>query len=327
MTRYRGTLLLLACVTAWVLSSPWTALAQDTAGPRNWSWGSGDEQGAGNLITPQSILDALSLVSQGEVIELSHEVVAGAPLIPGLQPPFGLRMHLTTGASVQMFAQDMGATNGVGVNLEQVELTMHVSTHVDAIGHVSIGNTLYGGASGEESVSDNGLSYAGIEKAPPFIARAILIDLAAYKGVGRLDAGYAIQPEDLEGALRAQGVDVSEGTIVLIHTGSDETFLEDPEAHAASSPGLSLDAARWLSSRRVIAVGADNHALEVQPGETPGVLFPVHQHLIVNQGIYIIENMKLDELAERRIFESTLIMLPTKFKGATGAPVRIIALL
>ena len=97
-----------ACVTAWIVSAPWTALAQDTAGPRNWSWGSGDEQGAGNLITPQSILEALSLVSQGEVIELSHEVVAGAPLIPGLQPPYGFRIHLTTGTSVPMFAQDMG---------------------------------------------------------------------------------------------------------------------------------------------------------------------------------------------------------------------------
>ena len=122
-------------------------------------------------------------------------------------------------------------------------------------------------------------------------------------------------------------MEVSEGTIVLIHTGSDETFLERPEAHAESTPGLSLEAARWLSSQRVIAVGADNHALEVLPGKTPDVMFPVHQHLLVNQGIYIMENMKLDELAARWPFESTLIMLPTKFKGATGAPVRIIALL
>ena len=114
--------------------------------------------------------------------------------------------------------------------------------------------------------------------------------------------------------------------IALVHTGSDDTFLNDPVAHAASSPGLTLDAARWLSSRRVVAVGGDNQTLEVQPGEEEGVLFPVHQHFIVNQGIYIIENMKLDELAERRIYESTVIILPMKFRGATGSPVRIIAL-
>ena len=201
-------------------------------------------------------------------------------------------------------------------------MTSHVSTHIDALGHIGIGDTLYGGASANESVSDGGLSHGGIEQTPPFITRAVLIDVAAYKGVDRLDAGYAIQAADLEGALQAQGVDVSEGIIVLIHTGSDDTFLNSPEAHAASSPGLSLDAGRWLSRHRVVAVGADNHALEVQPGEVDGVLFPVHQHLLVNQGIYIIENMKLDELAERRVFESTLIMLPTKFTGATGAPVK-----
>ena len=215
MTRYRGTLVLLGCVTAWIVSMPCTALAQDSAGPRQWSWGSGDERGAGNLITPESILEALSQVTRGEVIELSHDVVEGAPFIPGLQPPYGFGMHLTTGTSVQMFAQNMGATNGIGVNLEQVELTMHVSTHIDAIGHISIGNTLYGGATGDASVSENGISHGGIEKAPPFIVRAILIDVAAYKGVDRLDPGYAIQPDDLEGALQRQGVDVSEGTIVL----------------------------------------------------------------------------------------------------------------
>ena len=43
-------------------------------------------------------------------------------------------------------------------------------------------------------------------------------------------------------------------------------------------------------------------------------------------GIYLIENMKLDELAERKIFESTVIMLPTRYRGATGSPVRVIAL-
>ncbi len=327
MTRYRGMVLLCGLATAWIMSPVALVVAQDVTGPRHWPWPSGDQRGAGNLMTSESILAALSQVTQGEVIELSHEIAEGAPFIPGVQPPYRLRMHLTSDRTVESFAQDMGATNQIGINLERVEMTMHVGTHIDAIGHISVGDTLYAGASGDEGVSDTGISHGGIEKAPPFIARAVLIDVAAYKGVEQLDAGYAITPEDLEGALEAQDVTLSEGIIALIHTGADETFLNDPEAHAGATPGLSLDAARWLSSRRVVAVGGDNHALEVQPGETPGVVFPVHQHLIVNQGIYIVENMELDELAKRRIFESTLIMLPTKFKGATGTPVRVIALL
>ena len=315
-----------ACLLALVLSAL-PLLAQDAQGPRNWSWGDADERGAGNLITPESILEALSAVERGEVIELSHEVVEGAPHIPGLQPAYKLGMHLTSDATVEKFAEEMSATNGIGVNLERIEMTTHVSTHIDAIGHISVGDTLYSGASGKETVAVNGLAHGGIEKAPPFIARAVLIDVARYKGVDRLEAGYAITPEDLEGALKAQGSQITRGVIALLHTGSDESFLADPHAHAESTPGISLDAARWLSSRRVIAVGGDNHGVEVLPGETPGELFPVHQHLITNQGIYMIENMKLDELAARKAYESTVIILPTKFKGATAAPVRIIALL
>ena len=73
MTRYTGTFVLLGCVTAWIVSPPWTALAQDPAGPRQWSWGSGDEQGAGNLVTPESILETLSQVTRGEIIALSPD--------------------------------------------------------------------------------------------------------------------------------------------------------------------------------------------------------------------------------------------------------------
>ena len=301
--------------------------AQQATGPRSWSWGPDDELGAANQITSESILEALAAVQKGDIIELSHEVVEGAPFIPGLQPEYKIGMHLTSPATVEMFAEQFSATNGIGINLERIEMTTHVGTHIDAIGHISEADTLYGGASGDETVSSSGLGHGGIEKAPPFIARAVLIDVAGYKNVQGLEAGYAITPEDLEGALKRQKSKVIEGAIVLIHTGADETFVSTPEEHAKSTPGINLEAARWLSSRRVVAVGADNHAVEVEPGKIPGVAFPVHQHFITNQGVYMIENMKLDELAERRIYESTVIILPIKFKGATGSPVRVIALL
>jgi len=177
-----------ACLLALVLAA-FPLLAQDPTGPRAWSWGDGDERGAGNLITPASILEALSAVTTGEVIELSHDVAEGAPHIPGLQPEYKLGMHLTSDATTAKFAEEMSATNGIGVNLERIEMTTHVSTHIDAIGHISIGDTLYSGASGKETVAASGITYGGIEKAPPFIARAVLIDVAGYKGVGRLEAG------------------------------------------------------------------------------------------------------------------------------------------
>ncbi len=316
-----------ALVLVTCISLTYFATAQESIGPRNWSWPDGDERGAGNLITAASILDALAQVKTGEVIELSHEVAQGAPHIPGLQPPYVFSMYLNAPRFVQMAREHMGATNGIGVNLERIELTTHVGTHIDALGHITIRDEMYNGVSESVGVLDQGLQHAGIEKAPPFIARAVLIDVAAYRGVSLLKPGFAIQPDDLEGALRRQGVTIRKGVIALIHTGSHKTFLENPVQHADTTPGISMAAARWLSSRKVVAVGADNHAIEVLPGEDPKLAFPVHQHLIVNQGIYLIENMKLDVLADRKINESTLIMLPAKFRGATGSPVRVIALL
>jgi kynurenine formamidase len=94
-------------------------------------------------------------------------------------------------------------------------------------------------------------------------------------------------------------VAVLEGSIVLIHTGASRTFLQDPVNHAHTTPRIGLEAARWLSSRNVIAVGADNHAVEVMPPEVEGLVMPVHQHMVVNQGIYLIENMKLATGARR----------------------------
>ena len=95
--------------------------------------------------------------------------------------------------------------------------------------------------------------------------------------------------------------------------------MKDPH-YAESSPGLGLAAAKWLTSNGVIALGADNHAVEVLPNEVEGIVFPVHQHTLVSQGVYLIENLKLDELAQKQLYETTMILLPTKYRGATGSP-------
>ena len=79
--------------------------------------------------------------------------------------------------------------------------------------------------------------------------------------------------------------------------------------------------------KNVVATGADYLALEVTLGEDPEIVFPVHQHLLVKQDIYIIENVKNDELAAKiKFYLTTTIMLSTKLRDATGTPLRIIAL-
>jgi|AZIJ01.1.fsa_nt_gi kynurenine formamidase len=302
------------------------SLAGTDLGKNNWQWGENDVLGAGNLMTAQSIMAALSTVDKGEIIELSHDVAMGAPYINGIQTPYVMTLARTSKNMEKMLTEHMGATNEVGFYLERIEMTTHVSTHIDALGHVTIAAELYNGLDREDAASDTGLNHNGIDKSPPFIAKGVLIDVAAYKGVDTLKEGYAITPEDLQGALKKQNTKIPEGSIIFVHTGWGKNFTAKPQHYAHTGPGLGLAASKWLASKNVVAIGADNMALEVTPGEDPNVIFPVHQHLLVKQGIYIVENVKTDELAEKKLYESTIVMLPTKFRGATGTPLRIIAL-
>ena len=103
--------------------------------------------------------------------------------------------------------------------------------------------------------------------------------------------------------------------------------MVDNEKYVAGEPGLDLPAAKWLTGQDVVAIGVDNMAVEVLPGtDHPKVMMPVHQHCLVEAGVYLIENLVLDELIADRVACFCLILAPVKFKGATGSPVRPVAL-
>jgi len=326
MTMKISSFLRSSALAASLILSSHAVKAEVDLGENNWAWGRDDVLGAGNLMTAKTVMAALAAVESGQITELSHDVAMGAPYINPIQTPYVITLARTSKNMEKFLRDNAGATNKIGFYLERIEMTTHVSTHIDALGHVTIAAELYNGLDREQAASDIGLNHNGIDKSPPFIARGILIDVAAYKGVDNLDAGYAITAADLQGALKKQGTTIPEGAIVFVHTGWGKNFTAKPQHYAHTGPGIGLAASKWLASKNVIAIGADTMALEVTPGEDPKVVFPVHQHLLVKQGIYIIENVKSDELAAQKRYQSTIIMLPTKFKGATGTPLRIIAL-
>ena len=326
MTMKISSFLRSSALAASLILSSHTVNAEVDLGANNWAWGKDDVLGAGNLMTANTIKAALAAVESGQITELSLDVAMGAPYINPIQTPYVITLARTSKNMEKFLRDNAGATNKIGFYLERIEMTTHVSTHIDALGHVTIASELYNGLDREQAVSDIGLNYNGIDQSPPFIARGILIDVAAYKGVDNLEAGYAITPADLQGALKKQGTSIPRGSIVFVHTGWGKNFTAKPQHYAHTGPGIGLAASKWLASKSIIAIGADTMALEVTPGEDPKVVFPVHQHLLVKQGIYIIENVKSDVLAAQKRYQSTIIMLPTKFKGATGTPLRIIAL-
>ncbi|MBL6951592.1 MAG: cyclase family protein [Alphaproteobacteria bacterium] len=150
--------------------------------------GAGDQLGAANQLTPTRTLAALAMAKSGQILDISHVIENGAPFMGPNQTPYVIHSGATARNSMKIRA-GLGATNEVGANLERVGMTMHVDTHIDALGHFSIGEHLYGGHNIDDSVGDFGLIDLGIENIPPLITRGLCLDLSGLDGGEHLAAG------------------------------------------------------------------------------------------------------------------------------------------
>ena len=289
-------------------------------------WGPQDRIGAGNLLTAQRRLAALTLVRSGELFDLGHVIEQGAPRIPPNQTPYVMTLSARADHVIRR-RRAAGATNDAGTTLERIEMTTHVGTHIDALGHASIGDRLYNDLALADVLDDFGLTELGIENVPPMITRGVLLDVAGLDGGVRLEAGRAVTRDDLERAQQHAGVAIGEGDVVCINTGWGHWFMRDNARYVAGEPGIDESAARWLTQHGVVAIAADNMAVEVIPNPDPTRILPVHQHTLVEAGVYLIENIKLDALVESSHREFCFVLLATRFKGATASPVRPVALL
>lgn len=287
---------------------------------------SSDQQGAAGRITPKDRLAALAMVQQGHVFDLDHEIRAGAPHYERVQPPY-LQSLWSRAESVIRALRRQNITNDPGVNVEHVHMTFHVGTHVDALGHFTIGDKMYGGHSAKEIIGDLGLRRLGIEQVPTLITRGICIDVADLDGEEYLRAGRVVTIDDIRRALDSIQIELRSGDVVLIRTGWGSFYMTDNRRYCNGEPGIDLPAARWLIEHGACAIGADNMAIEVLPNPDPMIMMPVHQHALVEQGVYLIENLNLQELAKSAIHSFCFVMLSVKFRGATASPVRPVALI
>jgi kynurenine formamidase len=294
---------------------------------RRSSWGDNDQIGAMNYVTPEMLVHLFQGVKQGKIYDLGQVIQMGAPRIDPFQPPYVMSMWTTAEKTRKLAREHLNAVNEAGVLLERVEMTMHVGTHIDALGHFTIADEMYNGYSAEDSIGNWGLERLGIEQSPPIITRAVILDVAAYKGVAHLEGGAVITPADLQGTVKKQNVSIQQGDAVLIHTGWSQYFMVDNQKYVSAEPGLGEEGARWLTDQKVAAIGADTMAVEVMPMEDARKVFPVHQHLLVEKGIYIIENLRLNDPLTAGVYEFLFILLPVKYKGATASPVRPVAVI
>lgn len=278
-------------------------------------WGPGDERGAANRLTPAKVLEATSLIERGQVFQL------GRVYRPDM-PSFAKRSYEMRILEVGPFARnDLRAHEGYfSGEIDQV------GTQFDALGHIGIGDRFYNGHRHGDLGDQNGLTHLGVEKVGPIVSRGVLVDVAAYKGVERLEGGYEITPADLEGALARQGAEIGEGDVVLIHTGWGSLWTTDSATFYGAGPGIGIEAAQFLVDAKIVMVASDNAGVEVVPNPDPELVFPVHQLLLTQNGIYILESIITEELARERVYEFAFVFAPLRLKGASGSPGNPIAI-
>lgn len=230
-------------------------------------------------------------------------------------------------ALMRRHGDNVRADGGSAAN-EMLMMGGHTGTHVDALCHVSHEGRLHGGVDAFEAQRGGRFTVHGVETIPIIVGRGLMLDIAALHGVDVLPAAHRITADELADASRRQGVEVREGDSVLVRTGWPAHW-QDAErfiGHRDGVPGPDDDAAHWLASRGVRLTGAETIAYEWIPPGRGHALLPAHRVLLVDHGIYIAEMLNLSELAAAGVSEFLFVLAPLRLVGATGSPVRPVAM-
>ena len=284
----------------------------------------------GRLPAPHVTPELLALVKTGQVFSLGVDYKEGM-LTPGpVMKSYSIAPHLRHG--------DPSAISPASAAAEVIRMSIHVGTHIDALCHIAEKQDengdlhpdgeprLYAGPgktiAASQTADSAGQRHYSIERMQPIVCRAVLLDVAACKGLAVLPDAYAITAADIRGALQKQGTRITKNTAVLTRTGFYQHLKNGNPVYRDAQAGLSLEAAQFLVEQGMHLVGADNMAVEAMPPSDHSV----HRFLLVHQGITHLENLCLDELAAAECYEFLLIVAPLKLTGATGSWVNPIAI-
>lgn len=275
---------------------------------------------------------ALALAGEGRVFDLSSGWWPGMPLAPG-HPPFQVLTFRTPageraqGARGELeFLRDNSSR--FGFISEILSFCAHSGTHIDALAHITSGENdeWYGGYSARDHLGDYGPLTHDASTLPPLVCRGVLVDAPGALGRETLEPHQPVDAELISLALARQKVRLREGDVVLLRTGTMKHWPDARAMTAVQGAGLDLEGARLLARSGPAAVGGDTAAVEVQPSGVDGEPQPVHRLLIRDLGIPLMEWVHLEELAAAAVHEFLLLCLPLPITGATGSPVRPVAL-
>ena len=290
--------------------------------PNAWNrWGPDDEKGALNFIGPEEVKRASGLVRTGEVLRLAQFLSSKTP-VPAHR--CGLQHFMGRDGGDYAVAGSK-RPGGFQFAEDTVVMPLHIGTHMDALCHAWYDDKLYNGYLGDTIRSTTGAARLGIEKMPPIFTRGVLLDFVKLKG-RVLAPGESINRADMDAAALAAGVKVGRGDAVLLRTGWLEAQKGVKQPDFNVEPGINVEAAAWLVERDVAMVGADNYAIEAMPFPE-GKVFPVHQMLIRDFGMPLLEGLMLDPLVAAGRHEFLFVASALPIVGATGSPLSPVAVL
>ncbi len=292
-------------------------------------WGSGDQAGGSNWITPEKIAEATKLVTTGKVYEIGQIYSRSMPL-------FGDRTY-----SMVIPGSPTGEPQGENRLIYHDELLVaeigQVGTQFDGPGHIGARvkmadgtekDVFYNGHFLEDFKSPYGLQKLGVENIKPIVTRGILIDIAGYKDMEVLGNSYEVTVADVRGALARQGIaeeSIKPGDALFFRYGWSKHW-NDHDTYNTNPPGIGMEVARWVVEMKASMIGSDHWSTEVIPNPDSRLAFPVHQELITKNGVWNLENMVFDSLIADSVHEFMFVFTPIRFEGATGSPGRPIGI-
>jgi len=287
-------------------------------------WGEGDQAGSTNWYKqPAVVKRALAMVKEGKSIQLGHPYTANQPMFGARK--FVLRIPGTPtggawGLNKVMYNDEFLATE-IGQAGTQFDGLGHIGVQVGA-DHDLTGMVWYNGFNMAQMGSGYGLKKLGLEHLHPIIARGILLDIAAVRGVEVMEVGDVITMADVKAALKAQGQSgykMLPGDAILFHTGWDQYWVVDNAKYNSGCPGIGMEVARWIANGNAGVTGFDTWPGDAVPNPDPDCAFCVHQYLQTRHGIINQENLNTSQLVDAGVYEFAYIYNPVPIVGATGS--------
>ena len=276
-------------------------------------WGPNDQAGAINNITQENILAAAKLIKQGKSMRMAIETSSKTPAYPPRS------YSVTIVKPGQDYGQTLGNTKTV-YHDDILNTWVGIGTQLDGLGHIGIDNVFYNCTPGIEITGISGLKKFGIETVPAVATRAVILDMTGLMGKEIVPEGTAFNQPEIEAALKRQGnMKINKGDVVIFYTGWHKLLGVDDKKNGSVEPGLGVQGARYLASLGVAMIGSDTWALEVIPFENAGQVFHVHQILLAEHGVFILENVVAEQAVKDKVYEGMITVGPHRTTGSVQA--------